>query len=187
MISLATTVIILKMIFGFQVQPPCEAVTITFGGKKWSFPSSVEEAVRKHNLSYKAPGYYYKVDTTQMKLILGYHFNPGDFSNEYQAKEVLFSRELHSYIFQFPDRPNLYDSLQSDLENTYEKKFILTKGIKDSEYAAEKEFEFKFLTVNSCLTIGIKRSRPEKKEKTITVRFMYNLPLGKMGIQMENY
>jgi len=175
------------MILGLNVQPACEPVSFKFGGKHWSFPSSVEDAVKKHSMSYKAPGYYYKVDSTQMESILGYHFKPGDFSNEYQPKEVLFSRVLHSYVFQFPDGPNVYDSLQSDLEMTYKKKFIVTKGIKDSEFAKEKEFEFNFLTVNPCLTIGIKRSKPEQRKKTITVRFMYNLPLGKMGIQMENY
>jgi hypothetical protein len=75
------------------------------------------------------------------------------------------------------------------LEQVYKSKFILTKGMKEGPTIQEREkpFEYNFLTVSPCLTVGIKRSSPEKKEKIVTVRFMYDLPLGWMGVVMGSY
>jgi len=165
----------------------CEITSFDFIGQKWEFPSTVSDAVKTHHLNYKPPGYYYKIDSKGMEVLLDYHFEGGDFYNENQPKETLYPRNLHSYVFRFNEKSGLYDSLKNNLEQTYKSKFILTKGLKDSEYATEKEFEYNFLTVSPCLTIGIKRSSSEKSEKIITVRFMYDLPLGKMGIHMGNY
>jgi hypothetical protein len=69
------------------------------------FPSTAVEAVKRHKLAYKPPGYYYQIDKNNMEVILDYHNEPLDFDNEYQPKEVLFPRKLHSYIFRFPEKP----------------------------------------------------------------------------------
>ena len=174
----------------FSQQANCDNSSFDLAGRKWFFPSTVKEAFETHKLSYKPPGYYYKTDSLGMELILSYHFIPLDFDDEYQPKEVLFPRKLHSYIFRFPDKPGLYDSLKTSLENTYRTRFILTKGLKDKDPTLNEEdrpFEFNFLTVNPCLTIGIKRSLPMKKEKIVTVRFMFDLPLAEMGLVMGSY
>ena len=165
----------------------CETTSFDFIGQKWEFPSTVSEAVKKHHLNYRPPGYYYKIYSSNEEVILGYHYEPLDFDDEYQPKEVLFPRRLHSYIFRFPDKVGTYDSLVTDLEKKYKRKFVTTKGVKDAEYAIVKNFEYNFLTISPCLIVGIKRSLPEKREKIITVRFMHDLPLGKMGVYMGSY
>lgn len=186
-------IILLTIIFAgasrWHMKPACDPMSFHFAGNKWVFPSTVESAVQTHQLDYKPPGYYYKKHPPGMEVILSYHFMPGDFFNEYQPKEVLFPRMLNSYVFQFNERPGLYDSLQTNIEQTFNRKFVLTRGMKDGKTLEEHEkpFEYNFLTVNSCLTIGIKRSEPRKQRKTVTVRFMYNLPLGRMGVLMGSY
>jgi hypothetical protein len=123
-----------------------------------------------------------------MEVILDYHYMPLDFYNESQPKEKLFPRPLHSYVFQFNGAKGIYDSLRQDLEHAYKKKFVLTKGIKDSKYAVVKEFEWDFLTISPEVTVGIKtRYSPDGHYEVLTVRFMYDLPLGQMGLEMGNY
>jgi hypothetical protein len=56
-----------------------EPTTITFGGEKWNFPSTVEDAVNAHDLMYKPPGYYYKIYPSGMTVILRYHYKGADF------------------------------------------------------------------------------------------------------------
>jgi hypothetical protein len=168
----------------------CDPVKFEFNRIEWSFPSNAKTAFNKHKLSYKPPGYYYSEDSNQVVAILDYHYQPLDFDNEYQPKEVLFPRHLHSYIFQIPERETTYDSLQTALEQLFNKKFVLTKGLK--EYSStlreeERPFEFNFLTVDSCFTVGIKRSLSSDRKKIVTVRFMYGLSLGYMGIVMGGY
>lgn len=164
-----------------------DPVLINFAGQQWAFPSTVREAVEKHGLLYKPPGYYYKIYASGMEVILSYHYRPLDFSDENQPKETLFPRSLYAYSFRFKGSSKVYDSLYVNLENTYNKKFVLTKGIKDSEYAVVKEFEWNFLTIRPDLTVGIKSVGDDQLNKVVTVKFMYDLPLGKMGIQMGNY
>ena len=164
-----------------------EAVEFVFCEEKWVFPATVEEALNVHNLSYKPPGYYYKVNGRGVEVVLDYHYNTGDFNDEYQPKKTLYSRELHSYVFRFDERAGVYDSLKNEIEKSYKKKFVLTRGIKDSKFATEKNFEYNFLTINEGLTIGIAVSPQwQNKERKVVVRYMYDLPLGEMGIAMGN-
>lgn len=170
--------------------PACEKAEFTFDNSKWHFPSTVKEVVLEHRLKYKPPGFYYDLRQDSMEVIVDYHFETGDFDNEYQPKEILFPRVLHSYIFRFPEHPGVYDSLITSIEQTYNKKFILTKGLKVGRTLLESEklFEYYFLTVSPCLTIGIASSPVKtKKDRKVVVRFIYDLPLGRMGVIMGNY
>jgi len=171
---------------GFQISEP-NPMNFNFAGQQWSFPITIKEAVKKHKLDYKPPGYYYQKKTEDLEVVLDYHYHSGDFYKEYQSKEILFPMQLHSYIFIFAERAGVYDSLRQNLEKSFNTKFHLVRGIKDAPLAIEKEFEFDFLTVNPNLVIGIKRSPPGRAKKTITVRFMYNLPMNKMGVYMGSY
>ncbi|WP_234645913.1 hypothetical protein [Dyadobacter sp. CY356] len=184
-----TFVALFAVLFKAQ-QETCESVSFTFSNTTWSLPSSVKEAVEKHRLKYKPPGFYYDLQQDSMEVIVDYHFETGDFDNEYQPKEILFPRVLHSYIFRFPEHPGVYDSLITTIEQTFNKKFILTKGLKVGRtlLESEKPFEYYFLTVSPCLTIGIASSPArKKKDRKVVVRFMYDLPLGRMGVIMGNY
>jgi hypothetical protein len=67
-----------------------EPAQFVYGNEKWKFPSTVKEAVRKHHLKYKPPGYYYKIKNREMEVILSYHYESGDFYNEYQPKKTLY-------------------------------------------------------------------------------------------------
>ncbi|NIJ51661.1 hypothetical protein [Dyadobacter arcticus] len=168
---------------------PCKLVEFSFAKKDWAFRSNVEGRFKKHELQYKPPGYYYKIDENNVEVILGYHSEDWDFDDEYQPKEVLFPRILHSYIFQIPEKNETYDSLKNVLEKSFKKKFIFTKGLKEGDTLLESErpFEFNFLEINSCLTVGIKRSHAENRGEVVTVRFMYGLSLGYMGTIMGSY
>jgi hypothetical protein len=173
----------------FNLSQPKHA-TITFGGEKWDFPSTVEEAVSAHGLLYKPPGYYFRANPTGMKVIVMYHDLPGDFNNESQPKEKLFNRDLHSYIFRFDEKAGLFDSLKLDLEDTYKKKFVLTTSFRDKSLFTKRTIpsEHLFLTVNDNLTIGIEQSPPDRiHDRFVAVRLMYNLSLAEMGRQMGNY
>jgi len=172
-------------------KPVCEPYSFYFANKEWLFPSTVEEAVKKHSLNYKPPGYYYRVYPPGEEVILSYHSQANDFDNEYQPKETLYYRELDSYVFRYNEEPGLYDSLKVSLEHTYKNKFVLTQGMKDFgifDFPLEKNFEYNFLTVNPCLTIGIIASPATKKtNRKVIVRFMYNLSVGQMGTALGNY
>lgn len=168
----------------------CEPLKFEFNKIEWSFPLTVREAFEKHRLAYKPPGYYYKLQEHKTELILDFHYQSLDFDDEYQSKEVLFPRKLHSYIFQVAEQSGTYDSLRHVLEQAFNSKFILTKGLKDRNPTlreSERPFEFDFLTVSPCLTVGMKRSHSENKSPIVTVRFMYGLTLGYMGIIMGSY
>jgi len=162
-------------------------VSIHFARQQWDFPSTVQEAFEKHGLLYKPPGYYYKIYPSGMEVMLSYHYKPLDFSNESQPKETLFPRSLYAYSFRFKGSHGVYDSLRQNLEQTYNKRFVLTKGIKDSKYAAVKEFQWDLLTISPDLTVGIKLVGRDSLNSAVAVQYMYDLPLGKMGIQMGNY
>ncbi|MCE6990831.1 hypothetical protein [Dyadobacter sp. CY323] len=167
----------------------CDPVSFEFLNSTWQFPSTVEKAVEKHNLDYHPPGFYYKINDLQTRLVLGLNFEGGDYYNERQPKQTLYSRTLNSYIFQFKEGPRTYDSLRFVIEKQFDKPFILVKGMKEGETLRENEkpFEYHFLTITPCLTVGIKRSKSEKREDLVTVRFMYNLSMGRMGVVMGNY
>ena len=43
------------------------------------------------------------------------------------------------------------------------------------------------MKVDDCLTIGIRNSTSDIFGKSVTVQFMYDLSLGKIGNQMDSY
>jgi hypothetical protein len=169
---------------------PSETKPVSFEMKnrEWFFPSTAGEAVTGHQLDYKPPGYYYKEYPDGSDVIIYYHYADGDFDNASQPREVLFTRTLHSYMFRFANNPGVLDSLRRDLETTYHKKIVITKGganeknLKDVFVSNERNVEFGLLTVNDRLTIGIARG-----EKKVVVRYMYNLPLDLMKEYMRRF
>ncbi|GLU54371.1 hypothetical protein [Dyadobacter frigoris] len=163
-------------LFGNQPDEGCVSETISYMDWKMIFPSTVGDAVKAHQLDYKPPGFYYKnLSKNNGEVILTYKYKLSDFNNEYQPKETLFPRELDSYIFRFPEKPGLQDSLKIALEKTYGKKFQLTKAASSPKAVKVQKYDFLFLSVNSCTTIGI-TSSPEmqKSDRKIVVRFLYN-------------
>jgi hypothetical protein len=143
---------------------------------KMIFPSTVGEAVKLHQLDYNPPGYYYKPITYgQGEVIVTYKYKKGDFYNEHQAKETLFSRELDSYLFSFLERKGLQDSLMKDLEITYGKKFQFVKAASSPKAMMQMSYNMFFLAVDSCVTIGL-TSTPDvdRTDRKIAVRFLYN-------------
>ena len=179
----------LAVLFWYFTRTACKPWSFEFSGKKLLFPSTVQQAVEQNKMDYKPPGYYYSVDSVGTETILDYHSGFFDFEFDNQAKETLYGRSLHSYVFRFKESPGLYDSLKLALETTFKKKFKLVKGTKEIMLLEnpKNSFEYNFLTVNPCLTIGIKKSLPGHANQAVTVRFMYDLSEGKMGVKMGNY
>jgi hypothetical protein len=142
---------------------------------KMIFPSTVGEAVIMHQLDYRPPGYYYKkIAKNKGELILTYDYNKGDFHDEYQPKETLFPRQLDSYMFRFPEKAGLQDSLRVALEKSYGKEFRLTKATSPPKAVMKMNYDLFFLEVDSCMTIGL-ASSPEikKNDRSVIVRFLY--------------
>jgi len=179
----------LGLLFWYFTRTACKPLLLEFAGKKLIFPSTVQQSVEQNKMGYKPPGYYYSIDSMGTETILDYHSEFFDFESDNQPEETLYGRKLHSYVFRFKDRPGLYDSLKLSLETTFQKKFKLVNGVKKVMLLQnpKNSFEYNFLTVNSCLTIGIKKSLTGRRNQSVTVRFMYNLSEGKMGIVMGNY
>ncbi|WP_188932860.1 hypothetical protein [Dyadobacter endophyticus] len=164
-----------------------ETQVVEFAGENWEFPSTVGKAVIDHKLDYKPPAFYYKNFNEDTEVILSPNLGFGDVDNEYQPKESLYGNTVNGYIFRFPSKQETYDSLRTLLETRYNKKFILTKGVKDIPAGItmnedQKNFAYDFLTVNNKLTIGI-----HKNVNRVVVRYMYDLSLEKMGVKMSNY
>lgn len=168
----------------------CDAVTIRFANEDWTFPSTIGEAVNNHDLDFKPPGYYYKTDSINQQILLAYHDEFGDYDDDRQAKETLYPRDVHTYVFQFKKRPNTYDSLKRHFETQFKQKFVLTKGIKTRSFwfdYGKMPFEHHLLKVDDCLTIGIKNSKSDGLGEIVTVQLLYGLPLGDIGIWMGNW
>ena len=175
--SLFICILITVSIFVWWIKQP-DPVTFNFNQENWQFPSTAGEAVKKHDLDFLPPGYYYKEDATGVKVVLHYHSRLGDFDDDRQAKEVLYGRSLHSYEFTFPYKPSLYDSLKNDLEITFHKKFLLIKGFKYGSAKDDKRpYAYQFLTISPDLVVGIKQDHENVSSRIITVKFMYDLSL----------
>jgi hypothetical protein len=168
----------------------CDKHIIHFGNEQWTFPSTIGAADKRHHLSFHSPAYYYKMCGSSHQVILGFDWKSGDFDNDRQPKEDLFSCDINTYIFQVRQTGNTYDSLIRKIESIYGKKFTLVKGTKtDHLYNAEKNrpFEHCLLKVDSCLTVGIKNSRSHELGNVVTVHYMFGLSLGDVGLQVGNY
>ena len=178
--SLFICILITISIFVWWIKQP-DPVAFNFNQETWQFPSTVGEAVKKHDVDFRPPGYYYKEDSTRTKVVLHYHSRFGDFDDDRQAKEALYGRNLHSYEFTFPYKPGLYDCLKNDLQVAFHKKFLLTKGFKYGSAKDDKRpFAYQFLTISPDLVVGIKQDHENVSPRIITVKFMYDLSLSEM-------
>ncbi len=62
-------------------------VTFSFANAEWHFPSTVGEAVEAHGLSYKPPGYYYRIYPDSMKLVLRFDALSGIGNRPFESPE----------------------------------------------------------------------------------------------------
>ena len=65
-------------------------VTFSFAGTEWDFPSTIGEAVKKHDLLFKPPGYYYRVFPDE------WHF-PSTISEAVKKHDFLFKPPGYYY------------------------------------------------------------------------------------------
>lgn len=175
--------------FSQESRQECSKEDITYMGWKMHFPSTVGDAVKKHNSDYNPPGFYYKkLNKKNGEVILTYDYNLSDFNNEYQPRETLFPRVLNSYIFRFPEKPGLEDSLRIALQEEYGKKFIRKSGVDSTKSSMVEDYDFLFLKIDSCFTIGLTSSPAfHKRDRRIVVRFFYNLTEKECISKMGNY
>ncbi len=154
-------------------------VKFSFAGEEWFFPSTIENAVNKHDLLFKPPGYYYKIFPDGMEVELRYHSRWWELDNDRQSREALYGKSIHTYCFRFPDSDAVYDSLRRSLEQQFSSKFVLKKGNRTGENirADFRPYAIEFLTINSSFVIGLSRylSTSERGKKLIGVSFLYNL------------
>lgn len=175
-------------VFTETINHSCTIEKTDFLGWEINFPSTVGDAVKMHKLDYKPPGFYYKnFNKNKSELIIDYIYIKSDFNNEYQPKETLFPRELNSYIFRFSERHGLRDSLKTILEKKYEKRFISKSGINPANSVNKQEWDFSFLEINSCMTVGITSSPASYSKRYVLVRFFYNVPERQRILEMRNF
>ncbi len=175
--------------FGTEPKKSCSPYAISYMDWKMTFPSTVGEAVKLHQMDYRPPGFYHKkIQTGKGEVILNYKYKTGDFHDEYQPRETLFPREVDSYIFRFPEKAGLQDSLKIALEKVYQKKFKLTTATNSAIAAMPMKYDMFFLEVDSCMTIGLASSPiVKKKDRRIVVRFLYNHSPEDRISEMRNY
>ncbi|GAB2604718.1 hypothetical protein [Spirosoma areae] len=166
---------------------PPKPITVSFNGNKWQFPLSVGEAVKQYNLSYKPPGHYYTESQTGSVVTLEYLFQAGDFDNEHQPKEVLYDRQVHSYIHSFPFRPGLMDSLRHVLEAQFKQKMVMdsdTQRFGLTKLPANLQnmlpdggsVTYGLIRADSSLKVGLRKPPTFSKSSPqfIEVLFLYN-------------
>ena len=155
----------------------CQVETVDYMELNLSFPATVGDAVKIHALQYKPPGYYYKnLKQHNGEVFLTYKYNLSDFRNENQPRETLFPRELESYIFRFPEKEGLEDSLRIELEVAFGKKFINVHETGSPNTVMQQNYNIHFLKINPCLTIGVTSSPvSHKSDRKVVVCFLYNL------------
>lgn len=171
------SLVVLSGVAWLLIKPP--PVTFSFANSEWHFPSTIEEAVKKHDLSFKPPGYYYRVFPDGMEAELRYHSKWWELDNDNQPKETLYGKHIHTYYFRFPDSDAVYDSLRQSLEQQFNNKFKLKKGIRKEKNIREdlRSYAIDFLAVDSSFVVGLGRykSMAERDKKFIAVSFLYNL------------
>jgi hypothetical protein len=153
-------------------------VTFSFVNSKWTFPSTIGEAVENYHFHFKPPGYYYLEYPNDLEVVLLYDYIFGELENDRQSKETLYSKKIHTYYFRFPDHGKTYDSLRYAIEKQYNNKFTLRSGARTPSFFDEppSNYSDSILNVNSSLSIGIKRIKSSGKWKDIVgVYFLYGL------------
>ncbi|WP_128544391.1 hypothetical protein [Larkinella soli] len=177
-----------------------EIIFFRFAGEKWKFPLTVEEAVKKYRLFFSPPGYYYLEDKKcGYNLSIDFHSEERDFENEFQPKEVLFARKIHTYIFQFRDSGLTMDSLITVVEHDFKRRFVLQSdtnrfGNEPLPEPLKKVLpghgivEYRTLQANPNLTVGIRRKPAfNREDKFVEVIFFYDLPKEKIQSRMMAY
>ena len=170
---LSLAILTTSLVWDKQVSP----ISFSFANDKWTFPSTIGDGVKKYNLQFKPPGYYYR-EYPNLELILLYDYGFSELENDKQPKETLYSKKFHTYYFRFPDHGSTYDSLRYAIEKQYNKKFSARTGIRTPSFSDEIASEYKddILNVNQPLSIGIKRMKSNSKWKDIVgVYFIYGL------------
>ena len=67
--------IIFFCLFGSEAKEDCSSYTINYLDWKMSFPSTVGEAVKLHQLDYRPPGHYFKkIAGNKGEVILTYKY-----------------------------------------------------------------------------------------------------------------
>ncbi|GAB4008424.1 hypothetical protein GCM10028808_14490 [Spirosoma migulaei] len=178
---------------------PDKPIAVNFNGGTWVFPLTVGDAVKRYSLAYKPPGYYYTEMDNGSTVDLGYSYQPGDFFNEHQAKEVLYNREVNTYTHTFPFRSGLIDSLHRVLEVQFKRKMVMcvdtqrfglnrmSESLRRS-LPNEGTVPYELMRVDSLLTIGL-RHKPNltKYKQAIEVCLFYNQLQAKIKARMIGF
>ena len=181
------------------ISAPDKPIAVSFNGGTWLFPLTVGEAVKRYSLAYKPPGYYYAEMSNGSTVELIYIHQPGDFDNEHQAKEVLYNREVSSYVHTFSSRSGLIDSLHRALEAQFKKKMVMhidtqRFGLKTMSTSLKNSLPnggavpYELMRIDSSLTIGL-RYKPNlsKDKQAIEVYLFYNLLQDKIKTRMISF
>ena len=187
-----------KSVFGLMLiiaiscnqAPDCKKQIMEFGGEEWVFPSTMREVTEKHDLEFNSPAYYHKMLSDSIQVIVHFESEGGDFDNDLQQKEDLYSRDANVYIFQVKKSKDTYDSLKHSIESFYGKRFYMVEDtlMDHSSYPAKKRaFKHNLLKVDSCLTVGIKNSHSNELGQIVTVHYMYGFTMSNIGIEAGNY
>ncbi|MFD2569001.1 hypothetical protein ACFSUS_00040 [Spirosoma soli] len=161
-----------------------KTISVDFAKTQWIFPLTVGEAVEKYKLLYKPPGLYYARGVDGNTVTLEYSYETDDFANEYQSKDVLYSRLVRSYVHSYVWRAGLQDSLHNALQSKFNKRMsvisteplLFTKYNLPDSLRVGRSITYELLKVNSQLTIGL-REKPvlsEQAGRNVEVFLMYN-------------
>lgn len=100
---------------GSTVACQSQPVSITFDNETLVFPITVHDAVEHYKLSFNSPGYYYRKEATH-KMSVRIDFRDSDYYNEHQSEEVLYNRQIVSYVLEYDGSKIESDSIKLKVE-----------------------------------------------------------------------
>lgn len=166
-----------------QSQP----AVIEFDGEKLAFPITVKEAVGRYNLSFNPPGHYYRNGGLK-NLSINIAYRAGDYDDEHQSEEVLFDRNVVSYVLQYNGDKTPFDSLRQKVERLCHCKLtFVTDSLSPERDPGFKPFPrsiqdrlpqkglhyYAVASLNKEVAVGFRRRPTWRGENIVEVQFFY--------------
>lgn len=95
-----------------------------YEGREWTFPVTIGEATRQQKLQFQAPGHYYTRLPSGVTVRLEFIYETGDYDSEQQPETALYDRRVTNYLFTYPNRNGLIDSLKQVLARQIKRPMI---------------------------------------------------------------
>lgn len=152
----------------------------------------------RYKLSFNAPGYYYRREKAR-EMSINIVYNGSDYHDEHQPKEVLYDRDVISYVFKYKGEVVQPDSVKLNVERLCKCKLtFITDSLsveRDPGYQPsiahlmpEKGRHYYGLaSLSKDVTIGFRNKPNYTREVIPEVRFFYKQSAAQIRRGMTQY